>query len=141
MLTAKLEPIWNLIKPDHCCPRQAQISRPVLQTGALRAWNWNSEIEVCRFELAKPDLVKAQHQPCVTRRRRVNSTRTVLFTLKYIPRRRRGSSLATSKVEKGDDRKFAHLRSFMPRPVIDFRTFSLETGEGVPPRTQTKWRS
>src|ERR1035438_5554657 len=38
----------------HCCPKQAQIWRPVLQTGALRARNWSSEVEVCRCEFAPP---------------------------------------------------------------------------------------
>ena len=42
------------INLGHCCPKQAQILRPVLQTGALRAWRWNSEVAVYRCELAPP---------------------------------------------------------------------------------------
>jgi hypothetical protein len=47
--------MWGkLISDNHCCPKQAEIWRPVLQTGALRTRNWNSEIEVCRFGLSPP---------------------------------------------------------------------------------------
>jgi len=38
----------------HCCPKQAKLKPPALQTQVLRAQKWNSEVEVYCCELASP---------------------------------------------------------------------------------------